>query len=65
MACRSPGDALLLAPQVVDLMISHRVHRVYVVDEHKHARGIVTVTDVLSLLAGGQQEEEQGQGMEI
>jgi CBS domain containing-hemolysin-like protein len=31
---------------------------VYVVDERRHACGIVTVTDVLSLLAGEGEEEE-------
>ncbi len=46
-------------------MIGQRVHRVYVVDERKHARGIVTVTDVLTLFAGAQQEQQQQQAMEL
>ncbi|KAG2484172.1 hypothetical protein HYH03_016986 [Edaphochlamys debaryana] len=40
----TPGTSLA---EVIHLLVRHRIHRVYVVDEHEIPRGIVTCTDIL------------------
>jgi CBS domain containing-hemolysin-like protein len=48
--------------EILEKIVSHRIHRVYVVDEMERPVGLVTCTDVLRLimkLAAPQQQQQQ------
>ncbi len=47
MLCR-PDSTLA---EVVGLLVAHKIHRVYVIDDKEQPAGIVTMTDVLRTLA--------------
>jgi hypothetical protein len=41
---------LPLSLQVMELLVQNAIHRVYVVDGHRHPIGIITATDILRAL---------------
>jgi CBS domain-containing protein len=57
---RTPGEevgqTLVVAPpaatflQVLELIVCHRVHRVYIMDQGEKPVGVVTCTDVLKVV---------------
>ncbi|KAF6250582.1 hypothetical protein COO60DRAFT_796807 [Scenedesmus sp. NREL 46B-D3] len=59
---RTPGEEvgqnlILVTPQatmveILDKIVSHRIHRVYVIDDQERPVGVVTCTDVVRLIIG-------------
>lgn len=43
------GDATL--HHVIELIVKNHVHRVWVVDAHKHVKGVITLSDIISKFA--------------
>lgn len=36
--------------EVVDLLVSNKIHRVYVIDEHNRPTHVISTTDILSIV---------------
>jgi hypothetical protein len=53
----APEDTLL---RVMEVLVAHKLHRVYVADERAKPVGVVTITDVLRLFAVDPNDDPEG-----